>query len=218
MQFYYYLSFNPDTGGLRSLLVLWWTCRWTSLMDKLQTFNSDLTMRVQKVDKGVSGSGTWNRWVSQCDKVLLEECLLVWSLGDDVRPPYLAPSRLHILILQVQLRRVSVPAQRFGVWPKYKHNFRRGSGPIRIRLGVPWPAISPSPAGLSGLDRLEVNPREQPLSGLGLSWRPPAVAEHASFTWNSLTGSRSRSLWSADNMFQKQTTVNSKLINMNFIF
>lgn len=49
-------------------------------------------------------------------------------------------------------------------------------------------ALSPAPAGLTGLDRLELNPSEQPLSGLGLSCGPPAAAGHASFTWNSLMG------------------------------
>lgn len=47
--------------------------------------------------------------------------------------------------------------------------------------------ISPYPAGLLGLDSLELNPSEQPLSGLGLSGRAPSAARHASFTWNSLT-------------------------------
>lgn len=47
-------------------------------------------------------------------------------------------------------------------------------------------SCSPSP-GWTGLDRLELKPREQPLSGLGLSCCPSA-AGRTSFTWNSLTG------------------------------
>lgn len=47
--------------------------------------------------------------------------------------------------------------------------------------------ILPGPQGLSGLDNVELKPREQPLSGLGLSCCPGVAEGHTSFTWNSLT-------------------------------